>query len=92
MNVTVKYMAQAREAAGRSSEQVRLDGPTTVRELLLRLAHAHGERFASMALDERGCPHPSLLVVVGDDQVRWDDARGLAPGETVTIMTPIAGG
>ena len=39
-----------------------------------------------------GSPRPSLLVVVGDEQVRVDDPRPLKAGDVVTVMTPIAGG
>ena len=92
MKVTVKYLAQAREAAGRASEEVELDGATTVRDFIIRLGRQNGEAFARMALDGTGGPHASLLVIVGDEQVRPGDARTLRAGETVTIMTPISGG
>ena len=92
MKVTVRYLAQAREAAGRSGEEIELDGPITVHDLVVRLARQHGSAFARMALDPSGCPHPSLLVAVGDEQVRPGDPRVLAAGETVTLMTPISGG
>lgn len=92
MKVTVRYLAQAREAAGRASEELELDGATTVHDFVVRLARQNGSAFARMALDGAGCPHPSLLVVIGDEQVRPGDARKLKAGETVTIMTPISGG
>jgi molybdopterin converting factor small subunit len=92
MKVTVKYSAQARVATGLSSEELDLDEPTTVHDLVVRLARQHGSAFRRLALDANGCPHPSLLVAIGDDQVRSGDHRKVASGETVTIMTPIAGG
>jgi molybdopterin converting factor small subunit len=92
MKVTVKYSAQARVATGLSSEELDLDEPTTVHDLVVRLARQHGSAFRRLALDANGCPHPSLLVAIGDDQVRSGDRRMVASGETVTIMTPIAGG
>jgi molybdopterin converting factor small subunit len=92
MKVTVKYAAQARAATGLSSEEVELDEPTTVHDLVIRLARQHGSAFRRLALDANGCPHPSLLVAIGDDQVRSGDHRKVASGETVTIITPISGG
>jgi MoaD family protein len=92
MKITVRYLAQAREAAGRAVEEIELDGPTTVHDLIVRLARQHGSAFSRMALDGAGCPHPSLLVVIGDDQVRSGEARKLGPGDTITLMTPISGG
>ena len=92
MKVTVKYAAQARVATGLSSEVVELDEPTTIHDLVIRLARQHGTAFRRLALDANGCPHPSLLVAIGDDQVRASDHRKVAAGEIITIITPIAGG
>jgi len=92
MKVTVKYSAQARLATGRASEEIDLDEPVTVHDLVIRLSRQHGTAFRRLALDANGCPHPSLLVVIGDDQVRPNDHRKLAAGDQVTIMSPISGG
>jgi len=92
MKVTVKYSAQARAATGISSEEVELDEPITIHDLVLRLSRQHGSAFARLALDAHGCPHPSLLVAIGDEQVRPGDPRKVAHGETVSILTPISGG
>jgi molybdopterin converting factor small subunit len=92
MKVTVKYAAQARVATGLASEELELDEPPTVHDLVIRLARQHGSAFRRLALDANGCPHPSLLVAIGDDQVRSGDHRKVASGETVTIITPISGG
>ena len=92
MKVIVRYLAQAREAAGRGSEEVELGEPTTVHDFVVRLARQNGVLFARMALDASGCPHPSLLVIIGDEQVRPGAARKIKEGETITIMTPISGG
>lgn len=92
MKITVKYSAQARIATGRGSEEIDLDEPTTVHDLVIRLARQHGTAFRRLALDANGCPHPSLLVAIGDDQVRPSDHRKLASGEVVSIIPPISGG
>jgi molybdopterin converting factor small subunit len=92
MKVTVKYAAQARVATGVPVEEVELDEPLTIHDLVIRLARQHGSAFRRLALDANGCPHPSLLVAIGDDQVRPGDHRKIAAGETITIMTPISGG
>lgn len=92
MKVTVKYAAQARVATGLSSEEVELDEPTTIHDLVIRLARQHGSAFRRLALDANGCPHPALLIAIGDDQVRSGDHRKVTSGETITIITPISGG
>lgn len=92
MKVTVKYSAQARAATGLGAEEIELDEPITVHDLVLRLSRQHGTAFARLALDANGCPHPSLLIAIGDEQVRPHDSRKVAHGETITILTPISGG
>lgn len=92
MKVTVKYAAQARQAAGVASEEIELDGPVSVPDLVVRLARRHGADFRRFALDAQGRPHKSLLVAIGCDQVCPGDPRMVASGDVVTIMTPISGG
>jgi molybdopterin converting factor small subunit len=92
MKVTVKYSAQARAATGLSSEELDLDEPTSVHDLVVRLSRQHGSAFRRLALDANGCPHPSLLIAIGDEQVRPNAPRKIAQGETVTILAPISGG
>jgi len=92
MRLTVRYAAQAREAAGTGSEEVDLDGEPTVRGLLVHVARAHGNPLRGFLLREDGSPHPSVLVVVGDQQVRPDDPRALREGDVVSLWTPISGG
>jgi molybdopterin converting factor small subunit len=92
MKITVQYSAQARVAAGRSSETVELPDSETIRDLVVRLGRQHGEAMRRLLLKADGSPHPSLLVFVADEQVRPDEQRALRSGEVVSIMTPISGG
>lgn len=92
MKVTVKYAAQARVATGIPFEELELDAPLSVHDLVVRLARRHGSAFSKLALDGNGRPHPALLVAVGDDQVPSGDSRKVSSGEVVTILTPISGG
>jgi molybdopterin converting factor small subunit len=88
MSVTVRFSGQARDAAGvasLTSVAARVD------ELLKELARAN-DALRPLLLRPDGSPSPSLLVVVGDEQVRVDDPRPLKTGDVVTVMTPIAGG
>lgn len=92
MKLTVRYMAQARDAVGFAQEELDVDGGISVHDLVVRLARQHGAAFRAMALDASGCPHPSLLVVIGDEQVRPGDRRTIREGESVTLLAPISGG
>lgn len=90
MNVTVRYAAQAGAAAGTASERVDLSGAPTVGDLLVRLAERHGDALRRLLVDGDGRPQESLLLVVGDEQVR--SGRPLKDGDVIDILTPISGG
>jgi molybdopterin converting factor small subunit len=92
MRVTVRYAAQAREAAGTAEEQLELEGAGTVGQLVAQVARAHGDPLRRFLVRDDGAPHPSVLVVVGDEQVRVDDPRPLRDGDVVSLWTPISGG
>jgi molybdopterin converting factor small subunit len=92
MRITVHYLAQLKKAAGAGSEDIVVDAGCTVAALLTQLAQRHGQTIRALLTDERGKPQPSLLVFVGDDQVRTLEGRGLNEGDVVTLLTPMAGG
>jgi len=91
MRITIRYSAQARQAVGQDSESLQLDGPTSVRELLIRLSERHSG-LRRLVTNDSGKPHPSLLLFVGEEQVDSDSPRALADGEVISILPPIAGG
>ena len=92
MRVMVEYAAQMRRAAGVASENVEVDSPCSLRDLLHRVAQKHGDRLDGLLFDTQGDFHRSILLFVGDKQTRWDDAVELNDRDTVTILTPISGG
>ena len=92
MRVTVKYLAQAKQAAGCASEALDLDAGCTLPELVRRLAERHGEALRRLLLGPAGTPHESLLLFVGDDQARGPTPRALRDGEVITVLSPMAGG
>jgi molybdopterin converting factor small subunit len=92
MRITVEYAAQVKRAAGAASETVEMDGPAPVREVLSRVAQRHGSALRELLLDAEGQPRPSILLFVGDRQVRGDDPTRLDGSEPLTIIPPISGG
>ena len=92
MQVTVEYTAQVKRAAGVAVESVTLAEPCTVQELVANVAKMHGEGLARLLFASDGVLHPSILLFVGDRQVRWDMAVELQEGDVVTILSPISGG
>lgn len=93
MQVTVEYAAQVKQAVGIGREDITLEGPCSPAELVEELVRRHGETLASVLLDSEGRPQRSILVFLGEDQVRLDDtSRQLADGDTLTLLSPVSGG
>lgn len=82
MQVTVRYFAAARAAAGAESEIVVVPAGTTVAGLVASLA-ARGTRLATVLT--------RCSYLRGGIAVR-DDATALGPGDTVDVLPPFAGG
>lgn len=91
MRITIHYSAQARTLVGKASEPLELDGPRSVRDVLVQLAQQHPE-LRGLLLTEQGAPHRSLLLFVGEEQVEPETTRLLQAGEALCILPPIAGG
>ena len=92
MKVAVRYMAQLRHAAGVAGEEVELEGPCRAHELVARLARGHGAPLRELLLDGQGRVQPTILVFVGDEQVRAGQDVTLRAGDVVTLLSPVAGG
>lgn len=86
------YLAQLRRATGTASEKIDLDGSATLTSLLAVLAGQHGESFRRALLDEKGSLRPTILVFVNDEQVSQPEQVLLKQGDSVTFLSPIAGG
>jgi molybdopterin synthase sulfur carrier subunit len=82
IQVTIRYFAAARAAAGAESETVVLCAGTTVAELVDRLA-VRGARLAAVL---------SRCSYLRDGIAVRDEATALRPGDTVDVLPPFAGG
>ena len=92
MKVTIEYAAQVKRIAGVGSETVEIDSQSTVQAAIRQAAEIHGSEFRNIVLDSEGQLHPSILLFVGDEQVRWDQEFELQDGNVVTLLSPISGG
>ncbi len=92
MRIAVKYLAQVRQAAGCPAEALDVEGGCSLPELVRRVADRHGEPLRRLLLNAAGGPHDSLLLFVGDEQVRGGAAVELKDGDVVTVLAPMAGG
>ncbi len=82
IEVTVRYFAAARAAAGTDSETVMLRPGTTVVELIGRLA-VRGSRLATVL---------SRCSYLCDGIAVRDETAALRTGNTIDVLPPFAGG
>lgn len=82
IQVTVRYFAAARAAAGAESEAVTLRPGTTVAELVAGLAL----RDTHLAAVLNRCSYLREGIAVRDE------TQALSPGDTVDVLPPFAGG
>ena len=80
--VTVRYFAAARAAAGADSETMTLRAGTTVAELVKTLA-GRGEHLANVL---NRCSYLRDGVAVRDETI------ALGSGDTIDVLPPFAGG
>lgn len=92
MQIQVEYAAQIKRAAGLSAETFECDSPCNVKNMLQRVVEQHGESMKQLLFDANRQLHPSILLFVGDTQVRSDQYRELQDGDVLTILSPISGG
>ena len=90
MQITIRYMSQIKRAAACSSECVDIRDGSSLTDLLVHVAHQHGDAFRGMLLDDASTPRKSLLYFVGEEHA--DVSRPLKHGDEVTILSPMAGG
>jgi molybdopterin converting factor small subunit len=92
MQITVEYAAQIKRAAGKASESFNFHAPCSVQVVLRKVAERHGDPLETLLFDVDRRLHPSILLFVGDAQVRWDQSIELKDRDVLTILSPISGG
>lgn len=80
--MTVRYFAGASAAAGRHEEEVPMAASSTLADLVRDLAGRHGAALARVLA--------ASSYLVGETHGEPDDR--LAPGVTVDVLPPFAGG
>ena len=85
--ITVRYWAAARAAAGTDHDELAVDGPVTLTEVVRRAVAVHPEGRLAGVLEV-------CSVLVGDRPVKTQDPATVevAPGESVEFLPPFAGG
>ena len=85
--VTVRYWAAARAAAGVAEDQLAVDGEVTLADVVRRVLDLHPvDRFPDLI---RIC---SVLVGERPAGTRSPEQVPVRPGDTVEFLPPVAGG
>lgn len=92
MTIHVVYVAQLKSVRGVEQETLEMDGTPSVREVLDHLAGCNGPELRDMLLTGEGRVRPSLLLFAGDRQVDPESPEPLTDGQTLTLLSPMAGG
>src|SRR5262249_27253150 len=92
MKITVRFMAQAKQAAGVASEMIEAPWPCSAAELVRLLVDRHGAALRGLLLGSGDQLQSTILMFVNDEQVFSGDRVELQPGDDVTFLSPIAGG
>ena len=92
MKVQVKYLAQARYAAGMAAESVEVADVCSLETLVRRLAEIHSDPLRKHLLAADGSLAHGILLFVNDRQETNPGAVALHDGDVVTLMAPMAGG
>jgi len=85
--ISIRYWASARSAAGTDHDELAVDAPITLTEVLRRLVAQHPERRLLPVLE-------ACSVLLGDQPVATEDPDDVlvAPGSTLEFLPPFAGG
>ena len=85
--ITVRYWAAARTAAGTDHDELAVDGPITLAEVVRRAIEQHPEGRLPGVLEV-------CSVLVGERPVKTQDPAQVEvrPGDSVEFLPPFAGG
>jgi len=92
MQIRVEYAAQLKRAAGMARETVDVPESARLDDLVQRITEQHDAALRNILLDDQGRVHPSILVFIGERQIRRDENCELNDGDVVSFLSPISGG
>ncbi len=92
MKIKVEYSAFLRHHCQLETEELDLQNSCSMQQLIGMLVDRLGEPFRSTVLDRSGMLRPSLILSVNERQVDWENPLELHDGDSVALLTPIAGG
>ncbi len=92
MKISFEYFAQVRKAAGVEKEALELADGTDLLAALALAAEKHGAEFRALLHDDTGAVRASIIVLVNGAATRRDQPRGLSDGDSISLLSAVAGG
>ena len=92
MKVTLNYMGQLRSLTGKDSDKVECSQGASLADLLTEAAKKYDRQFANIVLDGTGIIRPSLIIIIDGVSADKDAPPNLSDGDSITLLTAIAGG
>ena len=84
----VKLWGQLKHLAG--EEYLEVADAASVSDLIFKIAEQKSEISHMLLADDK--PNPSILVFINDNQHLWENNAELKASDSITLMSPIAGG
>jgi MoaD family protein len=92
MRIKLKYMGQLRSLTGKDSDQIECSQGASLTDLMTEASKKYDKRFAEIVMDETGAIRPSLIIIVDGVSADKDVTPNLSDGDSITLLTAIAGG
>ena len=92
MKIKTEYTAQLKAITGVSLEYFDINENCSLLQLIKVISDKHGERFKQFVLDDNGSIIPSIMIIINNEQVYADDSINLKKNDTVSFLSPMAGG
>ena len=92
MKVTLKYMGQLRHLTGKNEEPIECREGLGLTDLIAKASKQYDPHFVDIVLDSTGTIRPSLMIIINGITASKDAAPNLSDGDTITLLTAIAGG
>ena len=91
MQIHIKYFAQIKSKAGKSSEVLELENGATLQVCIKKLSRNDGIIY-DILFDESGVYCDTVILVINSQQTRYTENPKMNDGDELMIMSPIAGG
>ena len=92
MQIHIKYFAQIKSKAGKSSEIIELENEATLQDCIEKLSKDNDHGINDILFDESGVYRDAVILVINSQQTRYAENPKMNDGDELMIMSPIAGG